>query len=285
MTPKTTWHAATTTVSAMTLALAVSNVPARAQRAQPPATPAPQAAPQARAPVDLTGYWVSVVTEDWRWRMVTPRKGDYAALPLNPEGRRVADTWDRDKDVAAGNQCRPFGVGGLMRMPGRLHITWQDPNTLKIDADAGTQTRLLHFDNQPTPAEKTWQGTSVAQWEVTEALLADARQRGRAGAGPTAPIEPRPGGGSLKARTTNMRPGYVRKNGVPYSENMVLTEYFDVTGEPNGDRWLVVMSMVDDPLYFNQTFITTTHFKKEPNGSKWHPTPCETDAPAAPVRR
>jgi hypothetical protein len=268
----------TTMVGAAALAVLLSAMPLRAQGGQP----AVQAPAQARSPIDLTGYWVSVITEDWRWRMITPRKGDYAALPLNPEGRRVADTWDLAKDVAAGNQCRPFGVGGIMRMPGRLHITWQDPGTLKIEADAGTQTRLLHFENPQPATEKTWQGTTTAQWERTEPLIADARQRDRAGS-PTGPVEPRPGGGSLKARTTNMRPGYLRKNGVPYSENMVLTEYFDVTREANGDQWLVVMSLVDDPLYLAQTFLTTTHFKKESNGSKWHATPCQTEPPPPPA--
>ena len=97
---------------------------------------APQAA-KAIAPVDFTGYWVSVVSEDWRHRMTTPRKGDYESLPLNAEGRRVADTWDLTKDNQAGLQCKAFGIGGIMRQPGRIHITWQDDNTLKIDFDAG----------------------------------------------------------------------------------------------------------------------------------------------------
>src|SRR6516225_5996986 len=90
---------------------------------------APQVA-KSVAPVDFTGYWVSVVSEDWRHRMTTPRKGDYESLPLNTEGRRVADMWDLAKDNQAGVQCKPFGIGGIMREPGRLHITWQDDNTL-----------------------------------------------------------------------------------------------------------------------------------------------------------
>ena len=49
-------------------------------------------APREAAPFDLAGYWVSVITEDWKTRMVTPKKGFYTALPLNAEGRRVADT-------------------------------------------------------------------------------------------------------------------------------------------------------------------------------------------------
>src|SRR6478752_812324 len=97
------------------------------------------------AAIDLTGYWVSVISEDWKFRMVTPKKGVYDSLTLNNEGRRVADTWDPAKDEAAGEQCRAYGAANIMRVPGRLHITWQDDNTLRIDADAGTQTRLLRF--------------------------------------------------------------------------------------------------------------------------------------------
>src|SRR5580700_10529439 len=76
-------------------------------------------APKAGAPVDLTGYWVSIVTEDWRYRMVTPAKGDYASVPLNAEARKIADAWDPAKDEAAGEACKSYGAAGLMRVPGR----------------------------------------------------------------------------------------------------------------------------------------------------------------------
>src|SRR5947199_6932221 len=99
--------------------------------------------PQQQAPADLTGWWVSVVTEDWRWRMVTPKKGDYASMPLTDEGRKAADAWDPAKDEREGSACRAYGGAAIMRMPTRLHITWQDASTLKIDADAGTQTRIF----------------------------------------------------------------------------------------------------------------------------------------------
>jgi hypothetical protein len=71
-----------------------------------------------------------------------------------------------------------------------------------------------------------------------------------------------------------MRPGYLRRNGVPYSEKTVLTEYFTRVKEPNGDQWLVVTTIVEDPQYLEQPFITSTHFKREPNGARWKPTPC-----------
>jgi hypothetical protein len=222
--------------------------------------------PMAAAPIDLTGTWVSIVSEDWRWRMVTPPKGDYVGVPLTPLGRKIADTWDLSRDVAEGNQCRAFGVGNVMRLPGRLKIAWEDANTLRIDADAGTQTRILHFDKAAKPAgEKSWQGWSVAEWELT-----GGGARGSAESMLT---------GDLKVVTTGMRAGYLRKNGVPYSENMVFTEYFDRHSEANGDEWFTVMSMAADPVYLTEPFIVTTSFRKERDSSKWRPTPCEMAPP------
>jgi hypothetical protein len=129
---------------------------------QPPAPPAPPRTPRTIAPIDITGYWVPVITEDWRWRMLTPPKGDYASVPINDEGRRVADAWNLAKDDAGGLSCKPYGVGNIMRMPGRMHVTWQDDTTLKLEFDAGTQTRLLHFAGKAPSAadkvQKTWQG-------------------------------------------------------------------------------------------------------------------------------
>ncbi len=216
--------------------------------------------PRTAAPIDLTGYWVSVVTEDWRWRMVTPRKGDYPSIPLNPEGRRVADAWDPAKDEAAGEQCRSYGAGNIMRQPGRLRISWENDNTMKIEADAGTQSRLLHFgDWKPeSGAQPAWQGDSVAQWEIAG---------GGRGRGPSR-------GGDLKVVTTHMKPGYLQKNGVPYSANATVTEYIHRTDEPNGDEWLIVTTMVDDPVYLNQTFTRSSHFKKQAGATGWNPAPC-----------
>src|SRR5262249_12944922 len=99
----------------------------RGARGGPPATP------RASAAIDLTGYCVSVITEDWRLRMVTPQKSDYDALTLNAEGRKVGDTWDPDRDEKAGEQCKAYGAANIMRLPGRLHITWENDNTLRID--------------------------------------------------------------------------------------------------------------------------------------------------------
>src|SRR5262245_51199997 len=242
--------------------------------------PAPGAA-RAVAPIDLTGNWVSIVTEDWRFRMVTPPAKDYASVPLNAAARAVADKWDPAKDEAEGNACKSYGVGNIMRVPGRLHISWQDDTTLKIETDAGQQTRLLHFTGTPS-GEGSWQGYSQASWEIAGGNPfggfgggggrggAGGGGGGRAAGGPPPP----PRGGSLKVVTTRLKEGYLRKNGVPYSENAMVTEYFDRHSESNGDEWFTVTTIVDDSKYLAQPFITSTHFKKEPNASKWYPAPC-----------
>jgi hypothetical protein len=214
------------------------------------------------SPVDLTGYWITVVTEDWRYRMVTPARGDHPSVPLNAAGNALANRWDPAKDDAAGEQCRAYGAAGVMRLPGRLHITWQDEATLKIDTEEGAQTRLLKF-TPPSDATASWQGESAAQWE-----FAGGGRAGRGGG-------PRPMGGNLKVVTTKMRPGYLQKNGVPYSATAVLTEYFSRTIEPNGDSWLILTSIVEDPQYLTGPFIRSTHYKRLPdNNIAWEAEPC-----------
>jgi hypothetical protein len=231
----------------------------------------------AAAPVDLTGYWVAVVTEDWRWRMLTPPKGDVSSIPLNAEGRRVADAWDPDARLPAGEECRPYGAAGIMRLPTRLHITWEDERTLKIETDAGQQTRRLLFGARQAPGgAPQWQGVSAATWErVGEGQMISPTSRARALSG----IDPEALSGSLKVVTTRMRPGYLRRNGVPYSGNAVLTEFIDRMSVPGGEDWLVVTSRLDDPTYLAQPFTLSTHFKKEPDASKWNPRPCEVVPP------
>ena len=244
-----------------TAAFAISSVvvlgelPAIAQRgvqAQP--------AGQNDAPIDLTGYWVSIISDEWRYRMLTPPKGNVDYMPVNAEGRRVAGEWDPAKDEAAGEACRGYGAGGIMRLPGRLHITWQDAGILKVEVDTGTQTRLFRFGQAQPPSGESpsWQGYSRAEWE-------------RAG-GRGAPGQPRTG--QLKVVTRRLRPGYLRKNGVPYSGNAVLTEYFVVLTDDDGTQYLGVTSMLEDPQYLTQPWVRTSQFKKQSSATGWNPAPC-----------
>jgi hypothetical protein len=303
-------------IAASVTAIVTCSVLLDAQRGGGRGQGAPPASARAAAPVDLTGYWVSIVTEDWRFRMVTPAKGDYASVPLNAEGRRVADMWDPSKD----GLCDAFGAAGLMRMPGRVHITWQDDNTLKIETDAGQQTRLLHFGpstgsaparadsregaGSATANERTLQGYSAAQWiggagggpvggfggfggnvVAPEAASAagrgqptGARGAGAPGAGGGAGNRGGEGGGGqrwgvLRVMTNQLKPAWLRRNGVPYSANTTMTENF-MRFADGADEWFTVTTIVEDPTYLNQSFITSTNFKREPDGSKWKPTSC-----------
>ena len=230
-------------------------VSTHAQRGQRGAQ-APRTA-KATAPFDITGTWVSVITEDWKYRMVTPRKGDYDGVPGTVEAFRTANAWDPAKDEAAGEQCKGYGAVGVMRLPGYLRISWQDDNTLKMELTAGTQTRVFHFGPEEGRASKpTWQGYSTAQWESAITGRGEARK------------------GDLKVVTTQLRPGYSRKNGVPYSANTNLTEYYHLMAAPNGDHWLTLISEIRDPQYLSETWVVSSHFKKASDTSPWNPEPC-----------
>ncbi len=225
----------------------------RGGRGGPPPTP------KARAPIDLTGYWVSVVTEDWRYRMVTPAPGDYQGVPMTQAAVKIADTWDPAKEEASGDLCKSYGAPTILRVPEHLHITWQDDQTMKMETDAGKQTRVFHFGDWKAPeGPRTLQGDSVAAWEM------QGGGRGRGG----------PVNGSMKVTTSNLKAGFLRKNGVPYSENASLTEYYDQVKERNGDVLMVVTIVVTDPMYLREPFIISSHFKKQATDDGWKPTEC-----------
>jgi hypothetical protein len=218
--------------------------------------------PEANAPFDLTGYWVSSITKNWRMRMVTPAKGDYQGIPLNDAAKRVADNWDPAKDQASGNACRSYGAGIIMNVPGRLHITWADGETMKMEIDSGTQTRLFHFGNwKPSGSKPSLQGNSIASWVA------------KRGPGVT-PSTPK--ARYLKVTTSHMLSGYLRKNGVPYSDNATLTEYYDVIQEQDGETVLVVTSVLEDPVYLVDPYILSSQYKKQKDSTGWDPTPCSS---------
>jgi hypothetical protein len=247
-------------------------------RGRGPAGPPPTA--KAAAPFDPSGYWTSIITEDWHVRMLVAPKGDFGSgpdaeglpfggggsIPYNAEGKKLALAWDPAKDEAEGNQCKAYGAGGIMRLPGHLHITWQDDYTLKMEIDNGTQTRLFRF-RRPAPSGQaatapepagaaSGQGDSVAEWIILGGRGDWTR------------------GGNLKVVTTNLKPGYYWKNGMVYSAKLTLTEHFRYQKEPNGDEWLNFSQMAEDPQYLTEPWIVTYHYKKLPDRSKWAPSAC-----------
>jgi hypothetical protein len=241
----------------------------RAAQPQARQTPASQAGPtrpsaKAGALIDITGYWVSIVNEDWVYRMMTPAKGDRAYVPLNAAGQQVTDAWDPAKDQAEGNECKAYGAANIMRIPERLHITWVGDNTLQIETDAGMQKRLLHFDGSKWQGgAPEWQGDSTATWEKQAQMRAGGAVRG-----PSAGT-----GGSLHVVTTHMRAGYLQKNGIPYSGDAVLTEFYHLI-DLHGAGFLILTSIVNDPTYLREPYVLSSQFKRELDGSKWDPSPC-----------
>ena len=220
-----------------------------------------QGSAQLEAPFDMTGYWAAVVTEDWRWRMVVPPKGDYTSVPLNDAGRALADQWDPERDRASGQACRAYGAAGLMRLPLRLQISWQADDQLLIETDAGRQSRLLNFsDVVPDGIEPSLQGYSLASWRGDTITRTGSTTESRAH--------------YLEVMTHHMTPGYLRLNGVPYGPNAQLTEYFHQQSA-YGSEWLTVTTVVADPDYLTEPFVTSSNFRRvDRRSSGWNPEPC-----------
>lgn len=239
---------------------------AGASFAQPAAVaPNPPASPREMAPIDLTGTWVSIVNEDWRWRMMTAPKGDFPGVPLTQAGLAAANAWDPASD----GSCKAYGVGGIMRMPTRVRINWVGNDVLKIETDAGQQTRELIFDRAPAAnTSPTLQGFSKAQWQLPPVV------RGQVAGGAQITNDSRARGGSLTVVTTNHTGGWVRKNGVPYSANAIVTEHYDRFKTPDGQEWFTVLTIVDDPANFREPFLTSSHFRRESDSANWHPKAC-----------
>jgi hypothetical protein len=270
----------------------------RGQAAAPPPPPPPA---QQAALIDLTGNWVSVIDEDWRFRMMTPPKGDYAQVPLNAAARKMADTFDPEQYGGMGKyqtsgvvDCRAYGGANVMRMPTRLRITWDSPQVLKIETDWGQQTRLLRFaNNQPfgdielalrtgdVPASRgpaSMQGYSAATWEqpfrfnATNYARANVGRGGGLGQNRAGELQ---AGGSLGVITTDLTPGWLRRNGVPYGAKARVIEHFMTFQDPTGKDWFTDTIEVIDPEYLNTPFYTSAEFQKEPDASKWAPHPCK----------
>jgi hypothetical protein len=245
----------------------VAAAPQRVALPQPAPGQPDNRTPRERAMFDLTGQWVAVVNEDWRWRMITPPVGDTASLPLNERGRAQALAWSLDRDRSEGDLCKAYGLPGLMRQPTRIRIDWEDDDTLRLEFDAGRQVRKLEFG--PSAAgTPSLQGYSEARW------FRQVQSRGVFGA------RTPPTGGSLVVRTTQLTGGYLRPNGVPYSAQATVKEFFHTFTLPgDGGTWLIVTMTVADPEFLTSELLVSTQFKKEAGRAGWNPRACDIAAP------
>lgn len=237
---------------------------------------------QAAAPFDPSGYWVSIVTQDWAFRMAVPQRGQYSDVPLTPQAKQFADAWQAGPDEAAGKQCEAYGAPAIMQIPERLHINWQDHNTLEVQSDAGMQTRLLHFQAaaDAAAAPPSWQGYTTAQWMLYRAAAQRTPQQaippaGAAASGAAPAVMPARFGW-LQAVTTHLRAGLLRKNGVPYSAQTRMTENWQLndSGDEYGGVWLTVTTILRDPQYLAGPYVQNALFNREADGAKWAAAPC-----------
>lgn len=229
---------------------------------------------KAQAPFDPSGYWVALVTQDWRYRMVVPGPGQYSGIPISLAGKQFADSWKAADAIAAGKACTAYGAPALMMAPTRLHITWQDDNTLRVETDAGQQTRLLHFNDTP-PGAPSLQGTSKAQWLTPPAVMSFGGG-GPGSAPPGAP--PAPKYGVLRVSTNNLLAGLLRKNGAPYSDKTTLQEDWMLNALPGGGDYLTISAVIKDPVYLRGDYYVAPVFVRESDASKWQPAPCTLTA-------
>jgi hypothetical protein len=244
-------------------AFAILGLMSPAVFAQPDRQTSSPPTPQQAAPFDMTGYWVSVVTEDWRWRMLVPPEGDAGSIPLNQAGEELANAWRADDSEL--ETCLAFGGASIMRYPGRLHISWDDEQTLRIDFSAGNQSRLLHFGGDAsTQMNASLQGYTTASW------YKERQTRGLGFGGPVRSFE----GGNLHSSTSHLSAAYLQRNGIPYSDQTSINDFYRVVELPNNERWLIVTSIITDPVYLREEIIWSTNFKYEPNGDNWEPGAC-----------
>jgi hypothetical protein len=188
----------------------------------------------ALAQVELSGQWKQKEFEDRPERGPGPHIGDYTGMPINEEDRVRGDTWDAEKWVMVEHQCQPHPADYAPRGPASLRI-WPEVDRLTQGVRAWHFTtawmlphRVIYMDGRPHPpdyAPHTWQGFSTGEWE----------------------------GDALKITTTHLKEGWVRRNGLARSEKGTMIEYL-----VRHDRFLTMVTIVEDPLYLTEPFIRTS---------------------------
>ena len=202
--------------------------------------------------VDFSGQWVPIFHEDGPERIPGPEIADYAGLPINDAARLRADTYDPDRISAVHEyECRQhagdYGMRGLANMRILADV---DPLTQRIAAfptrigfhDA---ERTISLDGRPEPpanAPHTWGGYSIATWE----------------------------GNMLNIRTTHLKAYYIRRNGVPASDQRTFTEHWVRHG-----NILTVVTVIEDPIFLTERLVRSQSWALDPGqtiGSNW----CDT---------
>jgi hypothetical protein len=190
----------------------------------------------ATAQLDLTGVWVPPFHEDQPERIPGPSLADFLGLPINDSARKWALAWDPDRLTAQEHQCQVHTVAYMYRGPLLLRV-WEerDPQTQNIVAlrqyiNNYEQNRTIYMDGRPHPPDfypHTWMGFSTGEWH----------------------------GNILTVYTTHIKQGWHRRNGLPSSDRITLTEHFI----RHGDQ-MTHVSIVEDPDYLEEPLIKSQDF-------------------------
>ena len=196
------------------------------------------------AEADLTGYWEAILHEDTLFRTAGPPIGEYIGLPINDAARAIANDWNPEDGYKPENQCKMHGAAYIMRSPIRIFVAQDDEVTIsiKIELEMGRE-RKIYLDGRPAPeGPPTDMGHSVGVWE----------------------------GDMLTVTTTNMTEKYIRRNGVPNSEQAVMTEHFVRHGD-----YITLINIIEDPVYLNEPLIRSISYRKRNDEFKWVRFDCE----------
>jgi hypothetical protein len=195
------------------------------------------------ADADLTGYWDNIIQEDFGYRLAGPAVGDYSGLPINDAAKAIADNWDPEDGYKPENQCKMHGAAYIMRSPIRFFLEYEDEVTIsiKIELEMGRE-RKIYLDGRPAEGPPTEMGHSVGVWN----------------------------GDMLTVTTTNMTEKYIRRNGVPNSEQAVMTEHFI-----RHDNYITLISIIEDPVYLTEPLIRSVSYRKRDDEFKWVRYDCE----------
>jgi len=209
------------------LSAAVASLPASAQSA---------GAINVVPGLDLSGNWAPAIHEDFPERIPGPELVNYLGLPITEGARMFAESWDASRLTLPEHQCQVHVAPYIYRGPLNLHI-WEekDPQSQRVIAiknyiSTYEQTRTIWMDGRPHPSQwaaHTWMGFSTGKWE----------------------------GNMLTVYTTHIKQGWLRRNGLPESDQATLIEHFIRHGEV-----LTHVSIVTDPVYLTEPLIKTQNF-------------------------
>ena len=198
------------------------------------------AAAPAAAQIDFSGNWVQRYNEDQPERLAGPELGDYLGLPLTDAARARADTWSASLLTLPEHQCKPHPVAYGYRGPSNMRLQQEiDPFTQRVQKITVhlawmEQHRDIWMDGRPHPptaAPHTWQGFSTGRWD----------------------------GDTLVVTTTHMKAGWLRRNGVPYSDRSRFTERWSRHGSV-----ISHVAILEDPLNLTEPFVRTTDWSLDP---------------------